>query len=42
MKIRKTLKKIARTEGKKSMISKKIIALKSHKEFSYLVDTTKA
>jgi len=39
MKISKTLKKVIKTEGKSSPVSRKIIALRSSKEFNYLIDT---
>ena len=35
------LKKIVKTDGKTSSISRKIAYLKTSKEFNYLVDTTK-
>ena len=42
MKLSKTLKKVIRAEGKQSISAKKIIALRSSKEFNYLVDINKA
>ena len=39
MKISKTLKKVIKTEGKSSPVSRKVIALRSSKEFNYLIDT---
>ncbi|MEA3419794.1 MAG: hypothetical protein U9Q90_10405 [Campylobacterota bacterium] len=42
MKISKTLKSVIKKDGKRSLTSKKIVKLKSSKEFSYLVDTSKA
>jgi hypothetical protein len=41
MKISKTLKKVIKAEGKNSPISRKIIALRSSKEFNYLIDSVK-
>jgi len=35
------LKKVIKSEGKKSCITKKIMALKPSKEFNYLVDIDK-
>ena len=42
MKIDKQLKKVIKQEGKGSSISRKIIALRTSKEFNYLVDIDKA
>ncbi len=41
MKISKTLQKVAKQEGKHSLVSKTIIKLKNSKEFNYLVDVSK-
>lgn len=41
MKISKILQKIAKQEGKHSLVSKTIINLKNSKEFNYLVDVSK-
>jgi len=41
MKISKTLKQIVKKEGKHSLTAKTVNKLKSSKEFSYLVDTSK-
>jgi len=42
MKISKTLKEIVRKEGKRSVTARTVNRLKSSKEFSYLVDISKA
>ena len=42
MKISKLLKKVVKQDGKNSMNAKTIIKLKNSKEFSYLVDPTRA
>lgn len=42
MKIDKQFKKVIKHEGKGSSVSRKIIALRSSKEFSYLVDMNRA
>jgi len=42
MKISKTLKKIIRKEGKHSVTARTVNKLKSSKEFSYLVDSSRA
>lgn len=42
MKLSKLLKKMFQSEGKNSCASQKIVALKSSKEFDYLVDISKA
>ncbi|WP_256444098.1 hypothetical protein [Sulfurovum mangrovi] len=42
MKISKTLKKVIKSEGKNSPVSRKIIALRSSKEFNYLIDSEKS
>jgi hypothetical protein len=42
MKIRKTLKEIAKKDGKHSLTAKTVNKLKNSKEFSYLVDTSRA
>ncbi len=42
MKISRTLKQIIKKDGKKSLTSRTVSRLKSSKEFSYLVDTSKA
>ena len=41
MKISKTLQKVVREEGKRSLMSKTIVKLKNSKEFNYLVDTNR-
>jgi len=42
MKISKTLKKVAKQDGKDSLVYKTIVKLKNSKEFDYLIDATKA
>ena len=42
MKISKTLQKVAKHEGKRSLVSKTIIKLKDSEEFNYLIDASKA
>jgi len=42
MKLSKLFKKVFQSEGKNSCVSQKIIALKSSKEFNYLVDISRA
>ena len=42
MKISKTLKSVIKKDGKQSLVSKKIVKLKSSKEFNYPVDTNRA
>jgi len=42
MKISKLLKKVVKQDGKNSLNAKTIIKLKNSKEFSYLIDPTKA
>jgi len=42
MKISKTLKQIVKKEGKHSLTARTVSRLKSSKEFSYLVDTSRA
>jgi hypothetical protein len=42
MKISKILKKIIRKEGKHSVTARTVNKLKSSKEFSYLVDSSRA
>ena len=42
MKISKLLKKVVKQDGKNSLNAKTILKLKNSKEFSYLVDPTKA
>ena len=42
MKISKTLQKVAKKNGKHSPVSKTIIKLKDSKEFSYLIDASRA
>lgn len=42
MKISKLLKKVVKQDGKHSMNAKTIVRLKNSKEFSYLVDPTRA
>jgi len=42
MKISKTLRKIIKKEGKHSVTAKTVNKLKSSKEFSYLVDSSRA
>jgi hypothetical protein len=41
MKLKLILKKIMKTEGKSSEVTRKIATLKNSKEFNYLVDTKK-
>ncbi|MFT7824476.1 MAG: hypothetical protein ABXS92_06915 [Sulfurimonas sp.] len=41
MKLSKTLKKVIRTEGRQSLVFKKIIAPRTSKEFGYLVDISR-
>jgi hypothetical protein len=41
MKISKTLQKVVKEEGKRSLMSKTILKLKNSKEFNYLVDTAR-
>jgi len=42
MKITKLLKKVVKQDGKHSMNVKTIVKLKNSKEFSYLIDETRA
>ena len=42
MKISKILQKVAKQDGKHSLVSRTIVKLKDSKEFSYLVDASKA
>lgn len=42
MKITKLLRKVVKQDGKHSLNAKKIVKLKNSKEFSYLVDPTRA
>ncbi len=42
MKITKLLKKVVKQDGKSSLNAKTIIRLKNSKEFSYLIDSTRA
>lgn len=42
MKITTLLKKVVKQDGKQSLNAKAIIKLKNSKEFSYLVDPTRA
>ena len=42
MKITKLLKKVVKQDGKHSLNAKTIVKLKDSKEFSYLVDPTRA
>jgi len=42
MKISKLLQKVVKKDGKHSFSSRKIIKLKNSKEFSYLIDASKA
>ncbi len=42
MKITKLIQKIVKKEGKHSITSKTITKLKNSKEFSYLIDPTRA
>jgi len=42
MKISKTLKQIVKKEGKHSLTARTVSRLKCSKEFSYLVDTSRA
>jgi len=42
MKLSKTLKKVAKKDGKHSLVGKTIIKLKDSKEFNYLIDASRA
>ena len=42
MKISKTLKKVAKQDGKDSLAYKTIVKLKDSKEFNYLIDASRA
>lgn len=42
MKINKLLKKVVKQDGKQSLNARTIVKLKNSKEFSYLVDPTRA
>jgi hypothetical protein len=42
MKLSKVLKKVAKQDGKHSLVAKTIVKLKDSKEFNYLVDASRA
>ena len=42
MKLSKTLKKVAKKDGKHSLASRTIVRLKDSKEFNYLIDASRA
>ena len=42
MKISKLVRKVVKQEGKDSLVCKTIIKLKDSKEFSYLIDASRA